>query len=67
MVSKNKVLDKVKMESIQKRKEEGAKRLKYEKEANKDLPAAKKSIRRKGFGMGKAFHLALEQTRRFRE
>ena len=42
----------------------GRERIKYEREANPDLPAAKKAIRRKGFSEGKAFHLALEQTRR---
>lgn len=42
----------------------GKERVKYEKEANPDLPSAKKAIRRKGFSSGKAFHLALEQTRR---
>lgn len=44
----------------------GKERVKYEKEANPDLPSAKKAIRRKGFSAGKAFHLALEQTRRYK-
>lgn len=67
---KNKALEKAYNEHMKKQpelnKKAGKERVRFEREANPDLPSAKKSIRRKGFSPGKAFSLALEQTRRYK-